>query len=497
MYVQQVPWDKFNRFMFLPKVRIGLVIVLFATFFSEQLVVFAQQQQVNYRSDLFFSGASENSLPFWLGANQFGVIDNAASNSVFRFATDYGGAFGGNKVTYTLGLDFVGRTGDQSTVFFQQFYGELRWGIFKFFAGKKERTTGEVHESLSLGSMLLSRNAAPVSHVSVSWPEFVDIPGTGRFLGVRGYLGHGWIEGARVVNDPYLHEKHLYLRLGMPSWPIEARAGILHYTLWGGIPVRENRGDRLPSSFSDFLRVFFIQGAAEGIPINGERTNVLGNSLGAYDFSLRVNLSSVRILAYRQFYLEDTVSLAFRNGWDGIWGLGFDFKGEGLVDAVLWEHVNTKRQSSKKGINEPRGTDNYYNHFIYESGWTHRGRTLGMPLILTSPGFEGNINNILLAHHLGIEGSLRDNASYKMFLTYSRNYGAHSILEADSFLRVENARFATPVHRYAFLFEGYSSIFPSIQLDAFARIGYDWGDDALGPKNNLGITLGVTRKGAF
>ena len=483
--------------MFLPKVCIGLVGVLIAVVFGDPLDAYAQRQQVNYQADLFYTGATENTVPFWLAANQFGVIDAVAPNSVARFASNYSGDFGGDRVMYSFGLDFVGRTGDQSSVFSQQFYGQLRWGIFEFLAGRKERTTGEVHESLSMGSMLLSRNAAPVTQVSVSWPEFVDIPGTGDFLGVRGYLGHGWIEGDRVVNKPYLHEKHLYLRLGMPDWPIEARAGILHYTMWGGIPVRENRGDRLPSSFSDFLRVFFIQGASADIPINGERTNVLGNSLGAYDFSLRVSLPSVRILAYRQFYLEDTVSLAFRNGWDGIWGLGFDFEGEGLIDAILWEHVNTKRQSSKKGINEPRGTDNYYNHFIYESGWTHRGRTLGMPLIITADGFEGNINNIILAHHLGVEGNVKRMLSYKLFLTYSRNYGAHSILESDTFFRVENARFAPPVNRYAFLFEGYSSIFPSFQVDAFARIGYDWGDNALGPKTNLGFTLGLTRKGAF
>ena len=461
------------------------------------LDIYAQRQQVNYQADLFFSGASEDSLPFWLATNQFGVIDAAAPNGILRFSSSYHGRLSNERLTYSLGLDWVGRTGDQQTYFFQQFYGELRWGIFKFLAGRKERTTGEVHETLSLGSMLLSKNASPVTQVSISWPEFVIIPGTGNFIAVRGYWGHGWIEGERVVNEPFLHEKHLYLRLGMPNWPIDIRAGILHYTMWGGIPVRENRGDRLPSSFSDFLRVFFIQGAAEDIPIDGERTNVLGNSLGAYDFSVRVNVSSMQIFIYRQFYLEDTVSLAFRNGWDGMWGLGFNFKGDGFVNALLWEHVNTKRQSSKKGINEPRGTDNYYNHFIYESGWTHRGRTLGMPLILTADGFEGNINNILLAHHLGIEWKVTGVGAFRVFFTYSRNYGAHSILESDTFIRAENARFTSSVHRFALLFEGSSKIFPSIQLEAFGRIGYDWGDEALGPKNNLGITLGVKRTGTF
>lgn len=480
--------------MFRQPVRIGWVFTLIALC-AGVFDVYAQKQQVNYQTDLFFVGSTNDTLPFWSSANQFGIIDAASPNGILRFKADYPGISQNGKWTYELGVDFVGRTGEQSTAFFQQFYGRVRRGIFEFTAGRKERTTGEVHGSLSLGSMLLTRNAAPVTQISLSWPEFVTVPGTGEFLGVRGYLGHGWIEGDRVVNDVLLHEKNLYLRLGMPDWPLEARAGILHYTMWGGIPVRENRGDRLPSSFRDFLRVLFIQGAADDTVINGEITNVLGNSIGAYDFSIHFELPFARVMTYRQFYLEDTVSLAFRNGWDGLWGVGVDFKDSRLVKSILWEHVNTKRQSSKK--TELRGTDNYYNHFIYESGWTHRGRTLGMPLILTAEGFEGNINNILLGHHLGIEGSVSNVLAYKMILTYSRNYGAHSILESDTFFRAENARFDSPIHRYAFLFEGSSTIFPEIQLDAFTRIGYDWGDAGLGPERNLGLTLGVRRIGAF
>ena len=471
------------------------VVILVASMYAATVDVYAQRQDVTYQTDLFFAGATEDVLPFWSSGHQFGVLDPTSTNGIVRLKLHYPGEWGKGKVSYQLGADFIGRASDRSSAFFQQFYGQLRWGIFELTAGRKERSTGEVHSSLSLGSMLLTSNAAPITQVSVSWPDFVAVPGTGGFVGVRGYLGHGWIEGDRVVNEVFLHEKHLYLRLGMPEWPVEARAGILHYTMWGGIPVRENRGDRLPSGFSDFLRVFFIQGASDNVVIDGERTNVLGNSLGAYDFSIRLELPNVNILAYRQFYLEDTVSLAFRNGWDGLWGFGFDFKKGSLVEALLWEHVNTKRQSSKK--TELRGTDNYYNHFIYESGWTHRGRTLGMPLILTADGYEGNINNIILAHHLGIQGRFGEFMSYKTFLTYSRNYGANSILESETFFRVENARFSSPVHRYAFLFEASSTIFPKVNLDAFAGISYDWGDIELGPDHNAGITLGIRRTGAF
>ena len=455
----------------------------------------AQQQRIDYKAEVYYSTSSESRLPFWLVTNQFGVIDPSSSSGIARF----GASWSSNETglfSYRIGLDIVGRASDNNALFFQQFYGEARLGPFQLQAGKKERTTGETHQSLSLGSMLLSGNAAPVTQISLSWPDFVTIPGTGEFLGVRGYVGHGWIEGSRVVDDVLLHEKSLYLRLGMPDWPVEGRAGILHYTMWGGISSRPGREEPLPSRFSDFLRVFFIQGAADDFEINGEITNVLGNSLGAYDFSLRVYLPSVEIIAYRQFYLEDTVSLAFRNGWDGMWGLGFSFVDGTLIQDILWEHVNTKRQSSKK--DEPRGTDNYYNHFVYESGWTHRGLTLGIPLVLTGIGYEGVVNNIVLGHHVAIQGELGRSSLYKLMLTYSRNYGAHSILNEETFRREVDSRFIEPVHRFALLFEGSSKIFPQHKVDAFARIGYDWGDSGLVfPENNLGITIGLKKEGIF
>ena len=454
----------------------------------------AQRYGNSYEAEVLFSTSSQPQLPFWLVTNQFGVMDPMSSSGLARFNSIWT-LDKGNTFSYSVGVDVIGRASENSSLFFQQLYAEANLGPFLLHAGRKQRTTGETHQSLSLGSMLISGNAAPVTQVSISWPEFVTVPGTGEFVGLRGYLGHGWIEGDRVVDDVLLHEKSLYLRLGLPRWPVEVRAGLLHYTMWGGFSSRPGREGALPSSFSDFFRVFFIQGAAEDFEIDGEITNVLGNSLGAYDFSVRIYLPSLEIITYRQFYLEDTVSLGFRNGWDGLWGLGVTFKKGTWIKDVLWEHVNTKRQSSKK--DELRGTDNYYNHFVYESGWTHRGFSLGMPLMLTGTGYAGVINNIVLGHHLAMQGNVGHMGAYKILFTYSRNYGAHSILDLETFVRERNSRFAGPVHRYALLFEGSSRIFRQYEVDAFVRIGYDWGDEALGPPDNFGVSVGMRKIGFF
>lgn len=455
----------------------------------------AQDGAVQYRATLAAAAARQDTLPMWQTANQFGVVDRAGTNGMLRFGA-YVSPADWKGLTYAGGADLVARVSEHSSVFIQQLYGEVKYGLFLLRAGRKEETAGVIHPSLSLGSTTLGTNAAPVTKVSLSWPDYVSIPGTSAFFGIKGYLGHGWLGGTRVVDGTLLHEKNVYLRLGFPDWPVKGWGGIMHYVTWGGTHVDPEIGD-LPSGFDDYLRVFFVQGASEDSAVNPEITNVLGNSLGAYHFGLDVQLRGVSIRVHRQFYLEDTVSLEFRNALDGLWGLSFTFDDRRIVSGLLYEHVNTIRQSSK--ADEPRGTDNYYNHFLYATGWTHRGQALSLPVISTNNRYVGNYNNILLAHHVGIEGMIPGPIDYRLLFTYSRNYGAHSLLEAPGEPRIRDGRFGGPVHQRSLMFEashvvGWARVVrPDHALSVFTRLAYDWGD--LLPGSNLGITVGLTRTG--
>lgn len=464
------------------------------------LLLFAQPAQgqdsaVRYRATLSVAAARQDTLPLWQTANQFGVVDRAGTSGMVRFVASVPPS-DWNGLTYAGAADVVARVSDNSSVFLQQIYGEIKYGLFLLRAGRKEETAGVIHPSLSLGSTTLGTNAAPITKVSLSWPDYVSVPGTRAFVGIKGYLGHGWLGGNRVVDGALLHEKNVYLRVGFPEWPVKGWGGIMHYVTWGGTHVDPEIGD-LPSGFDDYLRVFFVQGASDDSAVNPEITNVLGNSLGAYHFGLDVQLKGVMVRVHRQFYLEDTVSLEFRNALDGLWGLSLTFDDRRIVSGLLYEHVNTIRQSSK--ADEPRGTDNYYNHFLYATGWTHRGHALSLPLISTNNRYVGVYNNILLAHHLGVEGTIPGPIGYRLLLTYSRNYGAHSLLEAPGEPRIRDGRFGGPVHQRSLMLEASHVVGrarddnPATALTVFTRLAYDWGD--LLPGSNLGITLGVTRVG--
>ncbi|MEM8486009.1 MAG: capsule assembly Wzi family protein [Bacteroidota bacterium] len=463
-----------------------LLLMLFApVLFAPE--AFAQEEAPVFRKELSFTGGNRSMLPFWVTANQFGVVPHNRSSAAFRIAVTQP-LKQPSRIGFAYGIDAVVRAGEQSTAFLQQLYGELTWGPFLLRAGRKEEKMGEVHPFLTTGSMVLSGNAAPVIGISISWPSYVTVPRTGTFLAIKGHAKHGWLDGNRITTNPMLHAKSLFMRFGKDQWPWKAWAGVMHYNVWGGRHKNENIGD-LPRSFNDFLRVFFIQGANSTFEVDGEVTNVLGNSIGAYDVGFSWEAASFFLQFYRQFYLEDTVSTRLRSPGDGLYGLHFKASDrEGLLSDVLYEHINTRKQGSKRS--EIQGTDNYYNHFIYSTGWTHRGRTLGTPVILMRPDQVGVFNNMLFAHHLGIAGTLRTTTAYQVLLTMTRNYGVNSIFRSTGFgFTMDGARFDGARDQFYAGLTIFQSLPNMPQFQVMTRLGYDWGD--VRTDNNFGLTVGV------
>ena len=75
------------------------------------------------------------------------------------------------------------------------------------------------------------------------------------------------------------------------------------------------------------------------------------------------------------------------------------------------------------------GRDNYYNHYIYQSGWTYRNKVIGNPLFSVGRSNIKDqiyiINNRIKSHHIGLLGYLNHQLRYKIFLTQSKNYGTY------------------------------------------------------------------------
>ena len=450
------------------------------------------------RAEPFAAGSTGERLPFWLSANRYGTVDPASANAGLRLGahrlfTDDSG------FDYAVGAEVLGRASRNGTVAVHELYGRLRYGQIQITAGRRERMAGRVDTSLSLGSTTRSRNAPPLPKVSVSSDGYVPVPGIGNTLALKSSLAHGWFEDDRFTRNALLHEKSLYLRLRPSGWPVTAHAGVAHHAIWGGTnPLRgpQEVSLRQWANVALGLNIF-----TRPTQTDEESDRIDANHVAMYDFGLDVDLGGLKGRVYRQFYIEDSPGLWFRNVWDGLWGLSLRWDDSALVSGVLWEHLRTTRQGSRPDLGESRGADGYYNHFKYRGGWTYQGRTLGTPLLTPAsrtPGFRNGLpsiaNNIVVAHHLGIEGQLGAGLSYQLLGTYSRNYGARGKVCETPCCESTTSWRPGRLDQWSFRVEVRGRVPPVEGLSYNAAVAVDTGEFY---DRRIGVRVGLTWRGFY
>ncbi|MEZ4699720.1 MAG: capsule assembly Wzi family protein [Rhodothermales bacterium] len=447
----------------------------------------AQLRTPSYSAGLFAAGAGSDPLPYYLTANRFGVVDPFGVNAGLR-AGAHAPYDGGRKLDYAYGIEGIARAGETMTAHLHEAYVRGRYGPFELSAGRWEQTLGVVDPTLTAGSMIWSANTSPLPRVTIAIPRYTPIPWTHRFAFIRGHLSHGWFEDDRFVRDALLHEKSFYLRLFSEKAPIQLHGGVTHAVIWAG--THPNYG-KLPGGIANYWRIFFVQEGNEEAPEN-EIVNVLGNTIGSYDFSVTMQVLGLDWLIYRHFYIETGPSLRYRNPWDGMWGFSLKRQDRrGILTGLLYEHANTKRQGAQYSEGEPFGVDNYYNNVLYRGGWVYHGRTIGLPLLAADGRRFGVVNNIVLAHHVGIEGNPGGGFSYRAFMTYSRNYGADQVFEAPDSFRLVSGR-TDRLDQYSMLFELTGPLWPAHGLSFTGAVAVDAGSLYA---RNAGVLFGVTWRG--
>ena len=365
---------------------------------------------------------SNDELPFWFHANSDGVVRTGAQyQNIARFWAHDRLTIRQGDITINTGAETILRHGNtRNTLHFLQLYASAEYGSFRLSAGRFYDTRGIYMEPLTMGSMTQSRNATPVPKIKLETIGYTDVPRTDGRAQFHFTWSDGRLENNRTVESPYLHQKSIYLKINI--WRLDLIGGFDHNVVWGG--SGEILDGRLASR-SDYFRV--VLGRTE----DGEGRSTgarLGNSVASYDFGVNYRDRDDRYMlrAYRTFFIETTAASRFRSPWDGVWGLGLIMKEQGnYIDAILYEHIYTLRQDSANEV--PAGRATYYNHATYRTGWSYFGNVLGNPLITfdrsIAIGEQPVTNNQILAHHLGIKGTIASGLTYTLFANYSRNYG--------------------------------------------------------------------------
>jgi hypothetical protein len=419
-------------------------------------------------------GTTGETTPFWLHANTGGRVgmQSSAGRLHARVAREMAS---GRRWDVGYGAEVMGRLSARETLFFPTLYAEARYGFLRLRVGRKEETLGLAAPALGSGSLGQSRNATPVPKVVLATDGYTAVPFTRRWIEFRGRYADGRLPDGRVVEGGYLHQKTLYLRVGRPA-PVQVVGGLVHNALWGGTAPSVGS---LPQSLNDYGRTIVALGGAEDAP-SGERAYIQGNHLGVIDVGAAVDLGRFRARAYRQFIYEDRDNLKFKSPQDGLLGVVFaDTRPDRWLDRVVYEHLYTKWQNGPvaPGTTERGGAggrDNYYNHYIYGSGWTHYGRSAGSPLLTPAASGAGFANNRVVGHHLGFAGHLAG-GEYRLLATYTRNYGTYDGREA-ALEQTGTYRFQPPLEQVSLALEGRRAWPGRPALHVQAGIGVDVGE---------------------
>ncbi len=464
---------------------------------------------IDNKADTLFYGASLSGIfgnAFWQYAGTLGDVTPLQYNGIASLYAYKPSSRPNRWWDYSFGIQFNGRisgsaekdksiptnnNGITATAYFQQLYAHCRLYIFDITAGIKPFSTTFGDETLSIGSLLFSKNAHFMPRVSISIDKWTAFPFTYGYMEVRGGISHLWAYPQpatlylpyqlpnntqySVVSGHYIHYKYAGVRLG-GKLPVNIGYEFHHAAQWGGTSTKY--GD-LGNSMSAFRNVFL---GKEGGNTAIETNNVQGNHLCMQQLSLDIKLNALHISAYWQV-LQDDGPIKFigttMNNADGLWGVNISQNYVPYLQTLTYEFLNTTEQSGPVHDIDGfifGGRDSYYSHSVYTHGWTYLGRTIGNPLL--SPD-----NNRVRAHHIGIKGDIFT-YRYRLLCTHARYY-----LQYAEDLPYNLSR-TTAYKQTSILLEVSKTVHQAWGLNFSAALGIDFFDNA---KPDIGGRISVSK----
>ncbi len=450
--------------------------------------------------------SSTSQTPFWLRANALGIVPNTGTNFTARagFYQEY--VTKNNKVkkyNWGYGFNAVANVNQKGVDFIlPEAYIKVKTGIFEIWGGRRQEVIGLSDSSgIGTGPITWSSNAIPMPKIQFLTPNWVNLGFKGLFAAKVSYA-HGWFDNGTVENY-YLHQKSLYLRLGRPNAKFKFYGGLTHNVQWGGTKTnpdltKENFSNGLPAYLSVVIPIKY-KPWLNGVDLTqypGYDTQYqFGNHSGSFDLGFEITGKNRRLFVYKQAPFE---YLATNSGVtefeDGLYGVKItNFKNVKVKEFVV-EMLYTLNQSRYVsgfykliGLSPERweADDNYFNHGQYTDGFVYKGNTISTPFIFPRKDFKGKSNtdefqdalmSNILAFHVGMKGTLTPRKiQYQLKASYSNNY-------------IKNLK--TPSRQFSLGIKTLTPIklFGGSQL--VSDLGFDYGDVY---ENVLGMSFGVRK----
>lgn len=360
------------------------------------------------KNQRFDRAPEDKRMPFWFVNNQRG-----------RFADDTKfGAWVNAQLVYTFNreteLEFGGgvlaRDGGEENLFVDEAYAKLKFHWLDVVLGLKQEDEKLRGLSATNDNMIWSLNARPMPGIQLKTNRPVMIfPYNG--IAIEASWNEYLMGNDRFVEDTRLHYKYLKLIYTSPREDIALKFGLHHAAQWAGnSPTNGSR----PKDFKNYIKMFFGSSVA--------------NQLGMYEFSFRKRLNKDWNLNLTYNYMFESLQGAkLSNIPDGRYSVFLDSEEDRrLVNGILYEFYYTRNQNILANSNFQN--EDYFNHSIYQSGWTNQRRIIGLPFFDYDEEQDAVIGNKFVAHHIGLSGEFFnyfETYPYQLLLSYIYKDGRH------------------------------------------------------------------------
>lgn len=429
----------------------------------------AQPSDMEYRAAVVANASTGKFAPYMIGSWNYGKVTGASGiwhdgrlmkrldtdsrfswGAGFEYLLGYGTSSDYDRYTDSDAWTTCARR--QAPARIQQLYAEVKYRSVFLTAGMKERpSAGIVDDALSSGDITRSTNARPIPGITAGFVDFQNIPFTNGWLQINGEIMYGRFTDGNYRRETFNHwmgvlsydnwyiyrnchfrtnpDKPLSVTVGMQA--AGEFAGLARTYRFGEVIIEDNRGFH----FRDIFDIFLPQ---EG---SGE-SYYKGNSLGSWDLKARYRFRNGNELTlYFEGPWEDGSGIGRKNGWDGLWGLQFNFSRKGIISKAVVEYFDFTNQSGplhwaavdNQGSDmnlDLTGGDNYYNNDFY-GPYSNYGMSIGSPFVV-SPlynvnGSPGYIHNRARGFHAAAEGFFSDAWRYKAMVSYQKAGGSGRI----------------------------------------------------------------------
>ena len=388
----------------------------------------------------------------------------------------------------------------------QQLFAQVKFRQVSLTVGMKYSHSKIVDDQLSSGDLTRSNNAAPVPGIAGGFLDFQNIPFTNGWVQIDGKIMYGrmmdsgfkkaefnYYTGVEAINLWYNY-KRCYFRTN-PDKNFHVTVGMQAASFDGGAMCAYYKGKLLASAIRGFVWAAAFQ---MFFPRPGGESYYAGSHLGTWDLKAVYKFKDEsKVSAYFEWPWEDGSGIGKMNGWDGLWGVKYDFARKGIITKALVEYLDFTNQSGpihfdpddvveSPLVGHAQGADDYYNNDFY-GAYTNYGMSIGTPY-LVAPIY--NLNGVLRyqhtrarGFHVAVAGNPSDRLSYRAMLSYEKAGGsgrlpAYKRLESTSAMIEANM---IPIKRV-----------PGLELNV--RVAFDAGSLR---NNNWGVRLQMSYSGEF